>query len=133
MAVNRAAVGTDIDITFGGTTIPDIYEINFPELNAPKIDATHYQSEEYREYIVGDLKELDEMSIVHAWDPGESIDLSDTPQTLIITFPDRGPHSHSGGSWSVQAYISGYSFDAPIEELMKRTIKFTLTGVITVS
>jgi len=133
MAVNQAAVGTGISISYGGTVINDVYEIGLPDITIEKIDATHYLSTEYREYITGDLKTPNEMTVTCAFHPGDDIEIGGAAESLVISFPAASTGAHSAASWSVQAIVIGRNYEAPIEELMKQTITFQFSGEITVA
>lgn len=131
--MTRAAVGTKISITFGGSPLNgDLYEIGFPTFEVSEIDATHYQSEIYREYIAPDLSDPGEMTVKISMDPTDIPEIGGASQTLVITFPDRGT-AHADAVWTVPAFVKSVESDAPLEEIMTYTLTFKLAGAVVIT
>lgn len=111
-------------------TIAEITAINGFEITRDWADATHSQSpEKWREFIAG-LKDAGEFSADLAFVPGSTSTTlliaqfdKDTPSACEIYIPTATPYK-----WTLQAGLSAFGFDAPVDDKMTASITFKITG-----
>lgn len=111
-------------------TIAEITSINGFEISRDWVDATHSQStEKWREFIAG-LKDAGEFTAEINFVPGStSIALllaqfnKDTPSACEIYIPTATPYK-----WAFEAGLSGFGFDAPVDDKMTASMTFKITG-----
>lgn len=111
-------------------TIAEITAINGFEITRDWADATHSQSpEKWREFIAG-LKDAGEFSAELNFVPGATGTTlllaqfdKDTPTACEIYIPTATPYK-----WAFEAGLSGFGFDAPVDEKMTASVTFKITG-----
>jgi predicted secreted protein len=123
------------------TTIAEVTSITPPALARDAQDATHTESTGgWREFIPG-LKDGGEVSVEMNFIPGgagvalilSQFNSSDLTQCRVL-FPD-GTHGANPTStiWAFNAVCTGFAPEAPIDDVMKATAKFKVTGQPTFS
>lgn len=111
-------------------TVAEITAINGFEITRDWIDATHTESvEKWREFIAG-LKDAGEFSADLNFIPGSASTTlllaqfdKDTVSACEIYIPTTPAYK-----WSVNAGLSGFSFEAPIDDKMATTVTFKISG-----
>ena len=111
-------------------TVAEITAINGFEISRDWVDATHSQStEKWREFIAG-LKDAGEFSADLNFVPGSASTTlllaqfdKDTPSACEIYIPTATPYK-----WAFEAGLSGFAFDAPVDDKMTASATFKITG-----
>jgi predicted secreted protein len=111
-------------------TVGEITAINGFEITRDWIDATHSESPQgWREFIAG-LKDGGEFSCELNFVPGS------TGTTLLLAQFDKDTLSaceiyiptSPAYEWTLNAGLSGFGFDAPIDDKMSNAVTFKVSG-----
>ncbi|MFE9381776.1 phage tail tube protein [Streptomyces sp. NPDC007025] len=109
------------------TAVANVTSVEGPEIERETYDVTAHDSVDgWREFI-GGLKDGGEVSLEVNYDPRKHdellADFEDTePRDYKLVFPG------ALGTWEFQAFIKGFSQEAPVDDKLSAELTFKVTG-----
>ncbi len=120
-----AQVGTGISIAFSNGFLAEILNVADQGMERASIDATHMGSTEMA-FLPGSLPNWGQLECELAFDPDTKPPLTGAAETVTITYPN-------GTTWARSGFLTGFQYQAPLEERMTATASIKFTGDLTVT
>ena len=122
-----AQVGTGISIQFQSGFLAEILNVSDQGMERASIDASHMGSAQM-EFLPGQLPNWGQLECEIAFDPDlkPPIDATDGIEVVTITYPN-------GTTWARSGFMTGFQYQAPLEERMTATASIKFTGDLTVT
>ncbi len=118
-----AQVGTGISIAFSNGFFAEILNVADQGMERVSIDATHMGSTEMA-FMPGLLINWGQLECEIAFDPDTTPPLTGAPEVVTITYPN-------GTTWARAGFMTGFQYQAPLEERMTATASIKFTGNLT--
>ena len=113
------------DSTF--TALAEVVDMPMPEISTPpKVDATHYESGEYKDYVSPGFKDVGDMEIEINYEASQTetlIGLVGQVKYWMVTLPDTATFIFPG-------FVSKLGGSIPKENVIKQKITLAITGAI---
>lgn len=124
-------IGYGTTLTFG-TFTGNIMDIDGPSLSVGETETTHMLSpDSYREFL-RTLIDPGELTFDMHFDPDQTPPVEQTQGTLTITFP-LPEGASTPATWVVEAFVTKSGVAIPVQELMKLSVSFRLSGKIVIT
>jgi predicted secreted protein len=130
IAFQRSDMATPGPAVF--TAIGNVTSVSGPEIERETYDVTAHDSEDgWREFI-GGLKDAGEVSVELNYDPVKH-------DELVADFDDAKARAYKlvfpqgKGSWAFQAFLTGFSQEAPVDDKLSGELTFKVTGKPTIT
>ncbi len=120
-----AKVGTGISIEFATGFLAEILNVADQNMQRASIDASHMGSSQM-EYLPGAMPDWGQLECEIAFDPVTKPPLEGATETITITYSD-------GYKWARSGFMTGFQYQAPLEERMTATASIKFTGDLTVT
>lgn len=124
-------IGHGASLAFGSFS-GNIISIDGPGLSVDDVETTHLLSAGGTKEFIPGLEDSGEVTAEIHFDPDEDDPRDEGVATLTITFPVPAGLT-SGATWAASAYVNQYAPSTPVDDLMKASIKWRLTGVVTMT
>lgn len=124
-------IGHGATLTFGAFTA-NVISFDGPGLSVDDVETTHLGSASATKEFIPGLEDSGEVTAEIHFDPDEDDPRDEGTATLTITFPIPAGLS-AGATWAASAYVNQYSPSTPVDDLMKASVKWRLTGVVTMT
>jgi hypothetical protein len=111
--------GTDYADFFAEITDIDL------EIDTDEIDVSHFNSENYKDFIAAKLKDPGQISGTINFDPAVAPPIGQDVSTVTINFPDA-----DSTAWSADCFLKTYGFSGSVGEQMTSSFTLRLTGAI---
>ena len=134
--VNQVGFPSNQTTVVFGSSIGEVISISGPGISRTAVDVTHLTStQNYHEFIPGTI-DSGEVTCEMNLDADATIPIEAAAGTLVITWFDGMDTTSMVWSgvttWSASAFCTGYEVNAPADDRVTVSIKFKLTGEITI-
>lgn len=124
-------ISTGATIAFSTGFFAEILAISWSGIERESIETTHMGSTGgYKQFLPGNLSDPGELEVEMFLAPETIPPINGAAETVTVTLPSAGAGGTS--TWSASGFMSGFEWEAPVEEAMKATGTIKLTGAITV-
>lgn len=132
IALQRSDMATPGPAAF--TAIGNVTSVSGPEIERETYDVTAHDSVDgWREFI-GGLKDGGEVSLELNYDPRKHDDMvGDFDDTVARDYKLVFPAPAGGGTWAFQAFLTGFSQEAPVDDKLSAEFTFKVTGKPTIT
>ncbi len=120
-----AQVGTGISIAFATGFLAEILNVADQGMERASIDASHMGSAQM-EFLPGQLQNWGQLECEIAFDPDSKPPLDAAAEVVTITYPN-------GTTWARTGFMTGFQYQAPLEERMTATASIKFTGDLAVT
>lgn len=124
-------IGHGVAFSFSGLD-GEITNISIGGAEVADIDFTHSASPEFWQEFKPGLINAGELTIDVHFDQNQTMPVTRTVGTLLITFPTPSGYTN-GGTYSCSAYVKNYPITIPDADKMTAQFVFKLTGKPTVT
>lgn len=120
-----AGLGTGTSISFGTSNFTaNILSIDGQELSRVSVQTSHLGTTDYHTFIPGKLVDPGGVDIEIQFDPDDFPPIDEDTETITVSFG-------TGGSWAASGFATGFTWGAPLEDMMTGTLTVKFSGPIT--
>jgi len=124
-------VGTGLVIAWETSYLAEITSVTWDGPTRESVETTHMGTTVARTFMPTDLYDPGELTVELNFEESDELPpITATAESCQITIPDGGA---STAAWSASGFMTGFSWNAPLEEKQTATATLKLTGAITVT
>jgi len=124
-------IGTGATITFASGFLAEILDITWSGIERISIDKSHMGSTNAKEFMPGDLFDPGELEVELLFAAETTPPFNSAPEAITVTLPSEGTGGTS--TWAAQGFMTGFEFNAPLEDRQTATATIKISGAITVT
>ena len=124
-------IGTGASIAFGTSSFTaNVMAINGNDISRAAIQTSHLGTTGNHTFMPGDLVDNGNIQLDIQFNPDEQPPIAGAAETITISFP-LGAGGTNKATAAFTGFVTGWSWGAPLEELMTASITIKVSGAIT--